>query len=48
LDEAKPVSGLSEIGKDPSQIRPIREPVVATVSGEWAAIVAQCDGVELF
>jgi len=46
--KTKPVRGLSEIGKDPPQIRPIRKPVVATVSGEWAAMVAQCDGVELF
>jgi hypothetical protein len=46
--KAKPVGGLSEIGKDPPQIRPIREPVVATVSGEWAAMVTQCDRVELF
>jgi len=46
--KTKPVRGLSEIGKDPPQIRPIREPVVATVSGEWAAMVTQCVCVELF
>ena len=46
--KAKPVGGLSEIGKDPPQIRPIREPAVATVSGEWAGMATRCDRVELF
>jgi hypothetical protein len=37
--KTKPVRGLSEIGKDPPQIRPIRDSFVAIVSVEWAASV---------
>jgi hypothetical protein len=45
--KTKPVRGLSEIGKDPPQIRPIRDSIVAIVSGEWAASATRCEGVRI-
>jgi len=45
--KTKPVRGLSEIGKDPPQIRPIRDSIVAIVSVGRAASVTRCEGVRI-